>query len=661
MALETGNYINDLVITNPTSSDPKSQGDDHFQLIKKVLKECLNGFTGGILLTATDTGTAAAHVLTPTTALVGYTTGLMLLYRPTNAGTGALTVNVSGLGAKSVKTIAGADPTSGDILVNQPILLMYDGTNFVILAGSEYLSKTGNQTLTGNLTLTGDQTVSGTLAVTGASTFTGDIGGTGGNKKANLASPTFTGTVILPPTGSGSTEAVRKDYADGLVFAAVLPAQSGNAGKYITTDGANASWAGVTTLLTEAVTVTTNNLPALHPSLNLDFANGRTVDPRITFTRASTATRVNAKGLIETVASGVPRIDYDPVTLACNGLLIEEARTNLLTYSEQFDNAAWTKFRSSVTANAAVAPDGTTTADKLVEDNTASNTHYLQQSASATNGATYTLSVYAKAAERTQCKLVLYGASEVYGAVFDLSAGTLAAQSGTGSYTISSVGNGWYRVTITAVCNATTCYGLYYTASGNTATYTGDGTSGLYIWGTQLEAGAFPTSYIPTVASQVTRAADVATMTGTNFSSWYRQDEGSFVIEARGVQGLSPSLVATDDGTSSNRTILYTSGATIPTMRIVASGSEQIVSGSLGTVTVGAAFSVSFGYKINDCAGSVNGGVVASDATVTLPAGQTTLRIGANVSDSSQINGHIARLAYFPKRLTSAELQALSA
>ena len=79
MALETGNYINDLVITNPTSSDPKSQGDDHFQLIKKVLKECLNGFTGGILLTATDTGTAAAHVLTPTTALVGYTTGLMLL------------------------------------------------------------------------------------------------------------------------------------------------------------------------------------------------------------------------------------------------------------------------------------------------------------------------------------------------------------------------------------------------------------------------------------------------------------------------------------------------------------------------------------------------------------------------------------------------------
>lgn len=203
MSLESGSYINDLVITNPTSSDPKSQGDDHFQLIKKVLKECLNGFTGGILLTATESGTASAHVLTPTTALVGYTTGLMLLYRPTNAGTGALTVNVSALGAKSVKTIAGTDPTSGDILASQPVLLMYDGTNFVILAGSEYLSKTGNQTLTGNLTLTGNQTVSGTLGVTGATTITGAL--------------TVGGVVTIPPTGSGSTEAARKDYVDASI------------------------------------------------------------------------------------------------------------------------------------------------------------------------------------------------------------------------------------------------------------------------------------------------------------------------------------------------------------------------------------------------------------------------------------------------------------
>ena len=320
MALETGNYINDLVITNPTSSDPKSQGDDHFQLIKKVIKECLNGFTGAILLTATDTGTAAAHVLTPTTALVGYTTGLMLLYRPTNAGTGALTVNVSGLGAKSVKTIAGADPTSGDILVNQPILLMYDGTNFVLLAGSEYLSKTGNQTLTGNLTLTGDQTVSGTLAVTGASTFTGDIGGTGGNKKANLASPTFTGTVTLPATGSGSTEAVRKDYADGLVFAAVLPAQTGNAGKYITTDGTTASWGAADLVIRSARTSNTILADADRSTL-VDITSG-------TFSQTFTAAATLGSGwncYIRNSGTGY-------ITLEPNGAELIDGLTNYVMY-----------------------------------------------------------------------------------------------------------------------------------------------------------------------------------------------------------------------------------------------------------------------------------------------------------------------------------------
>lgn len=267
-----------MVITNPTSSDPKSQGDDHFQLIKKVLKECLNGFTGGILLTATESGTASAHVLTPTTALVGYTTGLMLLYRPTNAGTGALTVNVSALGAKSVKTIAGADPTSGDILANQPVLLMYDGTNFVILAGSEYLSKTGNQTLTGDLTLTGNQTVGGTLGVTSNATVGGTFGVTGATTlpadttigtltptelsyvdgvtsaiqaqidlKAPLANPALTGTPTAPTAsvGTSTTQIATTEFVAATAFAAVLPAQTGNAGKFITTDGTTASWAPV--------------------------------------------------------------------------------------------------------------------------------------------------------------------------------------------------------------------------------------------------------------------------------------------------------------------------------------------------------------------------------------------------------------------------------
>jgi hypothetical protein len=243
MGLETGSNIADLVITNPLASDPKSAGDDHLRLIKTILKNAFAGFTGAIIVTGTDTGTAAAHVLTPTTPLVAYATGLMVLYRPVNAGIGALTVNISALGVKSVKTLLGADPTSGDITANQPLLLMYDGTNFVIVAGSGLLSKTGNQALTGNLTLTGNQTISGTLAVSGALTGAsmdakGDVSG-----EVWSGPHDFTAANITVPTPTLAAQAVTKAYADGLAFSSALPGQSAaTVGQVVISDGAAAYW-----------------------------------------------------------------------------------------------------------------------------------------------------------------------------------------------------------------------------------------------------------------------------------------------------------------------------------------------------------------------------------------------------------------------------------
>lgn len=274
MALESGNYINDLAITNPTSSDPKSQGDDHLRLIKTVLKETLNGFTGAILVTATDTGTATGHVLTPSTALVGYTPMLCLLYKAAVTNTGALTVNVSGLGVRSIKTMAGADPTAGDIVAGYPMLLMYDGTNFVTLGGSEFLSKTGNQKLTGNFTVDGNELVTGTLGVTGKTTLNEAVGLTrtvgdnttnlattafvttstaneaairlaADNLLAPLASPELTGTPTSPTaaTGTSTNQIATCAFVTATAFNAALPSQAGNAGKFVTTDGTNASWA----------------------------------------------------------------------------------------------------------------------------------------------------------------------------------------------------------------------------------------------------------------------------------------------------------------------------------------------------------------------------------------------------------------------------------
>ena len=186
-----------------------------------------------------------------------------------------------------------------------------------------------------------------------------------------------------------------------------------------------------------------------------------------------------------TAASGVARFDHNPTTFESLGLEIEEQRTNLLTYSEQFDNAAWTKARATIIANTIVAPDGTLTGDKLVED-TATNTHQAEQNATTVSGTTYTFSAYVKAAGRSFVRL--YEDSGSGGAYFDLSTGTVGSL-GVGSIgVITSAGNGWYRCAVTYTQSGTLGRQRIAIASANgTISYTGDGFSGIYIWGAQLE------------------------------------------------------------------------------------------------------------------------------------------------------------------------------
>jgi hypothetical protein len=198
-----------------------------------------------------------------------------------------------------------------------------------------------------------------------------------------------------------------------------------------------------------------NLLNKLSPSLLLNFTNTSTLDPRITFTRSTTGTFTGSNGLIQTAAINDPRFDYNPTTLASLGLLIEEQRVNLQTYSEQFNNAVWTKTRSSITADATTSPDGTVNADKLVEDTTASNTHEMTVSASFTSGTAYTLSIYAKQAGRN---VRIYFPSSVFGsafsAIFNLSTG-VATTVVTGTVaSITNVGIGWYRFSITHTASA---------------------------------------------------------------------------------------------------------------------------------------------------------------------------------------------------------------
>ena len=399
-----------------------------------------------------------------------------------------------------------------------------------------------------------------------------------------------------------------------------------------------------------------NGLSIPFPTLDLDFANTNSLDTRITFTRASNATYFDANGVLQTASSGVARFDHNPTTLESLGLLIEEQRTNLLTYSEEFDNAAWTKVQTTITSNTIIAPDGTLTGDKLIVDN-AQPAGYVVQTKSFTSGTSYTATCYVKAGEVSDFRFVFgsgaFGSS--LNAIFDLSTGTVTSFT-VSSASIQSVGNGWYRCIATAAATITASAGVQVRSA-----YTGDGTSGIYIWGAQLEAGAFATSYIPTVASSVTRNADLATMTGVNFSSWYNQDEGTVYGEYEGINNVSGAtrrLVEIGvSGFGANRLILGYSSTLNTRFLVVESSSTQadITNSSTPSASVAAA------YKNNSFAVSANGNTVQTDDVGNVPI-VNAMAIGAQFTAgaNTEINGTIKRLAYYPVRLSNDQLQALT-
>lgn len=403
------------------------------------------------------------------------------------------------------------------------------------------------------------------------------------------------------------------------------------------------------------------------PSLALNFLSGA-LDPRITFTRASTATFVGSNGLIQTAAINAPRFDYTPVTLAAKGLLIEEQRTNLLTYSEDLRDTTdagatrpWIYDSVSIAINTTTSPDGATTADTVIEAAT-NSVHRIYQQISVTSGTAVTMSFYAKAKERTQ--VVGIGGAAAYGTLvtvlYDLSAVTATVQSGTATATITDVGNGWRRCTWTATPSTTTTgnHFIGLALSGND-TYLGNGTSGAYVWGAQIETGAFVTSYIPTVALTVIRSADVATMTGTNFSDWYNQNAGTMlcdvILEGQTAGGAVSDVWAVNaSATPSTNFIRLREGTVISgaDAEMFTGGVLQVDTNSFA-LTANVAAKSAFAWATNSGMLAANGALIgAEDTSVTLPTVNQMVLTGGNK--------WLRQIAFYSSRLPHAQLQALT-
>jgi hypothetical protein len=364
--------------------------------------------------------------------------------------------------------------------------------------------------------------------------------------------------------------------------------------------------------------------------------------------------------------SGLPRLDY--LNSSCPRLLLEGQRSNVITFSENFDNAGWTKTNATITANAGVSPDGYTNADRLIPSNAAQG--ILQQNHNITAGQSNTLSVFAKASGLND-NFVLNSrdnasASNFAQIAFNLSTGTIAtAATSSGSYsaasgTITPYGNGWYRLTLTHTSSISTTTRFRYFNE----TASGDGTNGYLVYGAQAELNAsYASSYVNTLSTSVTRVADIANK--TSISSLIGATEGVMFMDCILPNGGNPILMQLSNNTNSFSQSLYVESIAVSnTIRanFYDSGLLQ-ASFSLSGATVGQRYKIAAAYKQNDFALYINGVQVGVDTSGTVQAGLQDLQIGHLKGNTGvqDFNGNIVNQALlFKTRLTNAQLAELT-
>jgi hypothetical protein len=360
-----------------------------------------------------------------------------------------------------------------------------------------------------------------------------------------------------------------------------------------------------------------------------------------------------------TAPINAPRFDFNPTTGESLGLLIEQSSTNLLTYSQDFSNGVWSKIGATITSASNIAPDGTQTMQTLVEDTSTGN-HWVYQSAGSVGSNTAT--IYAKAYTRSWIVFRFTVSGTITYAWFNLSTGALGTVQSGLTASITSVGNGVYRCSITGTMSASSPIVVGIASGDNVTSYTGNGTSGVYIWGAQLEALAFPTSYIPTTSAQVTRASDNASMTGTNFSSWYNNAQGTLYSEVAVYNTSAAAMcVATlSDGTTNNRMELRpvsAAGSVNSRLFVVTSNSAQ-ADIQTGTTVVNVFQKLSAIVQSSNFILSVAGASGTAVTTGQIPS-VNQLTIG-NSPATLPLNGRIKKLAYYSQAVTQTQNQALT-
>ena len=394
-----------------------------------------------------------------------------------------------------------------------------------------------------------------------------------------------------------------------------------------------------------------------------------------TFSRSGSATRINSQGLIETVGNGVSRLNYpllDGKVVGCPHHILEPQRTNLMTYSEDFSNSYWTKSEVTVDVNSIISPDGSLNADAIIESTTPNAYHRVLKSSpiSGTGNTKYSCSVYVKKKGDTRniYWLIQKGPDALYMHI-DMTNYVINDSSDFGNGTliyssITPVGNDWYRISISGIVS--NADGDYYNqiylnnqlGSGfGASAYTGDGTSGLYLWGWQVEVGSYPTSYIKSNSgSTVTRSAETAN--GSGDADTFNDSEGVLMAEFSVFDFVTNSKAISIYKTSSpttNAVILYYNGNRIAFDILNPSGTVSVNTNINNAKELN---KVAIKYKSGDIALWFNGVELVTRTNTLSLSGLDKLEF--DFTTNNDLYGNTKQIQYYDSALTDSELETLT-
>ena len=400
-------------------------------------------------------------------------------------------------------------------------------------------------------------------------------------------------------------------------------------------------------------------------SLDLQFATDKTLTarkgPTPTFTRASTATFVGSNGFIQSAAVNDPRFDHTPTTLASLGLLMEESRTNLVLQSENHPSASWSKTGLTVASASNTDPSGAATSN-LVSEDISVGLHRMFQSTAYVSGTSYSISCFLKYAGR-QFVAITHPAVAANGvAIFDIQNGTITLSQAGITSSITAYPNGWYRCVINGVSSTTG--GASHIIQGSTTggiltgSYLGLNGPAFYIYGSQVEAGSFPTSYIPTTTASVVRSADLCSITGSDFTTVYNQSEVSIFSELEFQANNSSAVVHCNNATANE--VLALSQFTSPSRLAIFVADGGVTQAAVNAnANINQVYKAATSAKLNSFQFALGGVLGTRDTVGTMPT-PTQINIGKTQS-AVHLTGRIKQIKIFRKELSDAKLQALTA